>query len=338
VGIGWNAKIPRVSIAVNQERSAVPRDEYPADAVTECDESTHSKPDRLLLSECRSWACGFTQLVNAAADAANVDPRALGVRTLLHLPRVAKADGWVTTRQIEHELNHSARILHRDTEKFKHALPAGKPSLQELEFVEDFDPATSDKLFASLHYLRNAPRRGSRNFALVEPEKRFPVTICSVSPFEWTLVGNHILSEFGIPQEMIRDVSRVYSCDAAPPNAISSLLSRVRTSLNGTVDLLVTAVDPNLGFRGASYRAAGWQLWLTVQPRPYLYHNSRYASPRQLRQRFGTSNLDELEARHPDQRFARSRTRLLAPWIYCCRTRGATEAIQLSGKCPLRRR
>jgi hypothetical protein len=327
-----------VSIAVDHERPAVSQGENPADIASGRGGSTRSEPDRLLLSECRSWAEDFTHLVNAAANAVNVDPRALGVRTLLHLPRVAKADGRVTTRQIERELNHSARILHRDAEKFKHLLPAGKPSLQELEFVEDFDPATSDKLFASLHYLRNAPRRGSRNFALVEPEKRFPVTICSVSPFEWTLVGNHIRSEFGIRQEKILDVSRVYSCDAAPPNAISSLLSRVRTSLNDTIDLLVTAVDPNLGFQGASYRAAGWQLWLTVQPRPYLYHNSRYASPRQLRQRFGTSNLDELEASHPDQRFARSRARLLAALIFCCRTRGATEAIQLNGKCPLRRR
>ena len=43
-------------------------------------------------------------------------------------------------------------------------------------------------------------------------------------------------------------------------------------------DLLVTAVDPNLGFTGCSYRAANWQQWMTVKARPYLYENGRYVS------------------------------------------------------------
>jgi hypothetical protein len=151
-------------------------------------------------------------------------------------------------------------------------------------------------------------------------------------------VGNYIRSEFGIPQEMILDVSRVYSRDVAPHNAISSLLSKVRRSLSGTIDLLITAVDPNLGFVGSSYRAAGWQLWMTVEPRYYLYCDRRYASPRQLRERFGTANLDELKASHPGQYFERRRAHLLDSLIFCCRTRSPTEAIRLSDKFPLRRR
>jgi hypothetical protein len=290
-----------------------------------------------MLSECRASAWQFTQLVSAAANEANVDPSALAVRALLHLPRVAKSNGWVAIRQIERELFHSARILRKDSDAAKHLLTDGKFALQELAFVEDFDLAASDKLFASLHYLRNAPRSGSRNFALVDPEKGCPVAICSVSPLKWTLVGNYIRSEFGIPQEMILDMSRVYSCDVAPYNAVSFLLSKVRRSLSGAIDLLITAVDPNLGFAGSSYRAAGWQLWLTVEPRPYLYCDRRYASPRQLRQRFGTANLDELKASYPGQRFEQRRAHLLDSLIFCCRTKSPTEAIQLSDKCPLRR-
>jgi hypothetical protein len=125
-------------------------------------------------------------------------------------------------------------------------------------------------------------------------------------------------------------VSRVYSCDAAPPNAISFLLARVRSALRRSghdIGLLITAVDPNLGFAGSSYRAANWQQWLTVQPRPYLYHERRYATPRQLRHRFGTSNLTELQARNPGQRFEQSRARLLDSLIFCCRLSGETQDV-----------
>ena len=221
----------------------------------------------------------------------------------------------------------------------KHLIPHSKFALQELIFAEDFDTVTANRLFSSLHYLRSA-RPGSRNFALLDPLGGRPVTMCSVSPLEWKKVGNQIYAQFGIPRETIWDVSRVYSCDVAPPNAISFLLARVRSSLGRSarnINLLVTAVDPNLGFTGSSYRAANWQCWLTVQPRPYLYHDRRYASPRQLQQKFGTSNLAELKARYPSHRFEQSRTRLLDSLIFCCRTNGRTEDIPLSSQHRLHR-
>jgi hypothetical protein len=325
-----------VSVAVDHARPAVRRGEACADIAVERDGSTRDRPNRLKLGQVRTSEWPFTRLLSSAANSASVNPRALADRTLLHLPRVATRDGWVTTGQIEKELFRSARLLSSDTQAVEHLLPDRKFALDALTFVEDFDPVTSYKLFSSLHYLRSA-RLGSRNFALVDPVKGRPVTICSVSPFEWVSVGNHIRNEFDIPQEKILDVSRVYSSDVAPYNAISSLLSRVRRSLRSTADLLITAVDPNLGFQGSSYHAAGWQRWLTVQPRPYFYHNGQYASTRQLRRLFGTSNLDELKASYPGQRFEQSRARLLDSLIFCCRVKRQTEAIKLSDKCPLRR-
>ena len=127
-------------------------------------------------------------------------------------------------------------------------------------------------------------------------------------------------------QNAVWDVSRVYSVDRAPRNAISYLLSRVRSYLRRnmpSIDLLVTAVDPNLGFTGSSYRAANWQQWMTVRARPYLYDNGRYVTPRQLREKFGTSSLIELQANYPG-RFQQSRVRLLDPMIYCCNVNGET--------------
>ena len=184
-------------------------------------------------------------------------------------------------------------------------------------------------IFSMRHYLRSA-RPGSLNYALVDPACRLPVSLCSVSPLQWRRVGNQISAQFGVPIARTWDVSRVYSCDAAPPNAISYLLARVRHDLRRSrvpVDLLTTAVDPNLGFTGASYRAANWQQWLTIQPRPYLYLDGRYVSPRQLRQQFGSAKLSELQATHPGQRFEQSWVRLRDSLIFCWRLRGETEVV-----------
>jgi hypothetical protein len=167
-----------------------------------------------------------------------------------------------------------------------------------------------------------------------------PVCICSVSPLQWRRVAGQIKKQFGVVPERIWDVSRVYTCDSAPPNAISYLLSRVRTVLRQSdvgVDLLTTAVDRNLGFSGASYRAANWQHWITVQPRPYLYHNRSYASPRQLRQRFGTSAIAQLQKSHPDQMFEQSRVKLRESLIFCWRVRGETEFIPEAAALPIHR-
>ncbi len=93
---------------------------------------------------------------------------------------------------------------------------------------------------------------------------------------------------------------------------------RASLAKQGAADLLTTAVDPNLGFTGASYRAANWQRWISVQPRPYLYLDYRYVSPRQLRERFGTANLTELRAAFPGHRFDASRARLRDSLIFGC--------------------
>jgi hypothetical protein len=131
----------------------------------------------------------------------------------------------------------------------------------------------------------------------------------------------------------------VYSVDVAPANAISFLLSKVRKYLRSTmlpVDLLVTAVDPNLGFTGCSYRASNWQQWMTVRARPYLYESGRYVSPRQLRTRFGTSSLVELQARYPGK-FEQSKVRLLDSMIYCCYVNGQTKVVRVQDRARLHR-
>jgi hypothetical protein len=282
----------------------------------------------LHLDECRlSRASLFGALARDTAREAGVEFRSLAVRVLLHLPRVASNKGWVRQWQAQKELRISAERLRRDAWEARTHLPVEKFTLRELAF-ELIDPSRAVPVLTSLHYLQSV-RPHSMYLALVDPIDRLPVALCSVSALEWKCVANQISAQFTIPPERVWDVSRMYSVDGAPANAVSFLLSKVRTYLRrnmSSADLLITAVDPNLGFTGGSYRAANWQQWMTVKARPYFYDNGHYVSARQLRERYGTASLVELKARHT-KRFQQSRATLLDSIIYCCRINGATEVV-----------
>jgi hypothetical protein len=103
-----------------------------------------------------------------------------------------------------------------------------------------------------------------------------------------------------------------------------------------SVELLVTAVDPNLGFTGISYRAANWQQWMTVRARPYLYENHRHVTPRQLRERFGTANLAKLQDKYPGI-FEKSKVSLLDSMIYCSNVSGETKVVPAEDRRRLHR-
>lgn len=277
---------------------------------------------------CRGQDPEFVRQVTATAAAYDVAQRTLTVRTLLHLPRLARPDGTIRASDVRAELRRNAERLQADELKIESLIPRDRYRLADLQFVR-LGGRTAHDVFSTLHYLRSA-RPGSLDFALVDPVRRLPVTLCSVSPLEWARVGRQLQGQFGVPLGAAWDVSRVYSFEVAPVNAISYLLSKVRQAIRREipgVQVLTTAVDPNLGFGGASYRSSNWQQWMSIKARPYLYVDRLYASPRQLRAQFGSANLAELRSAHPEHRFEQSRAVLLDSLIFCCRLRGGTEQV-----------
>lgn len=250
---------------------------------------------------------------------------------------MAGHNGRLTGRQLDAELHHCAVGLRADQAEILDLMPTDSYALQDLRFVS-YDAQNAANIFSHLHYLRSA-RAGSKNYALVDPLHGRPVSLCSVSPLEWSVVGRQLRSQFGVLPERVWDVSRVYSFDLAPANAISFLLAKVRTAVRQsepTAELLVTAVDPNLGFTGSSYRAANWQQWMAIRARPYLYLDRRYVSPRKLREGYGTANLAEVRAQS-GAIVEQSRATLLNSAIYCCRIKGETEVVPAGDQRLLRR-
>jgi hypothetical protein len=264
--------------------------------------------------------------------------RALEVRTLLHLPRVARVDGSVTSGAVNSELRRNAKRLQSDQWDLKDLVPADEFLLSDLRFVRLGNHRAS-RIFSGLHYLRSA-RRESIDFALVDPLNGLPVTLCSVSPLDWTRVDRQLQAQFDVRPGAAWEVSRVYSHSVAPRFAISQLLSRVRQVIGREIpsaEVLTTAVDPNLGFLGTSYRAANWQQWMSVEARPYLYVDGLYVSPRQLRTLWGSANLQQLRREYRNVRFEQSRVRLLDSLIFCCRLREVTEVVPADERRRIRR-
>ena len=273
-------------------------------------------------------AAVLDELVSAAARRFGVESRSLAVRARQQLPRVASTAGSVGPERARREIGFCARRLRRETQQAADSVPRGAFTLPELRFAE-IDEDLARPLLTHLHYLGSV-RPGSRYFALLDPREGLPVALCSLSALQWPRLARKLEQQSELPPERILDVSRVFAVDSAPRNCISTLLSRVRDVVRRTspdIALLTTVVDQNLGFTGHSYRAANWAQWMTIQPRPYLYENGRFVTPRQLREQFGTTDFGELRRSHPRITFQRSRTPLLDSLLYCCRVRGATEVI-----------
>ena len=137
--------------------------------------------------------------------------------------------GWVTTWQAQRELRINAERLRSDVRAARSHVPRRRNSNSASWLFELIDPFRALPLLTSLHYLRSA-RQDSLYFALVDPIDRLPVSLCSVSPsrmevgFKIEITWRNLLFR----PERVWDVSRVYSVDSAPPNAISLLLSKVR--------------------------------------------------------------------------------------------------------------
>jgi hypothetical protein len=271
----------------------------------------------------------FLDRTKEAARTAGVGWRSLRARTLLHLPRIADADGGLAWKAIDEELAWRADQLYADQARVRGLSPTDRfEQPRDLVFREKYEESEANEVFANLHYLKNA-RPGSKYFALVDPVHGRPVSLCSISPLQWKPVARQLYRQFDIPAENVWEISRMYSFDIAPPNVTSYLLARVRRAMRKdepTAELLTTAMDPNVGFNGNSYRGANWMEWMKIQPRPYFYLDGDYVSPRQLRERFGTAGLERISAQYGIE-VTRSAAKLLPSSIFCWRINGATESV-----------
>jgi hypothetical protein len=197
----------------------------------------------------------------------------------MHLPRLARADRTVAVDSALGEIGrlHRQRASELEPLRALAARPRELPTIDQLD-VKVIDRDFAAPVFEHFHYLRSF-RPDSVSVAALHAER--VVALCSISPFDLTTIGERLPVRTAAEAAV---VSRVFAFDWAPRNVISYLLARTQHSpaVGGDVRVLVTYLNPNLGFTGASYRAANWlRVGLEAGTR-YAYLNGNYITDRRL--------------------------------------------------------
>lgn len=206
--------------------------------------------------------------------------RDLLLQALLHLPRLARSDGMLEVRLAAAEIDRllASRAAELAPMRSVSMSPLQTPMLDQLE-VKVVGRQAAEPILGHFHYLRSF-REDSINVAALY-EGRI-VALCSVSPLDPPYLAGSL--PIGAIQE-VAVVSRVFAFDWAPRNVISYLLARTEQmsdAISPEVRMLLTYLNPNMGFTGASYKAANWsRLGLETGTR-YGYLNGEYVTDRRI--------------------------------------------------------
>ncbi|HYI23160.1 MAG TPA: hypothetical protein VEX62_11035 [Candidatus Limnocylindrales bacterium] len=143
------------------------------------------------------------------------------------------------------------------------------------------------------HYL-SSHRPHAQSYGLLTTDQRI-VALATLSHQDIQPIGEAFAPYVAPTQVLV--VSRVFAFDWSPPNTIShllGLLAKVTRQIRPRVRLLITYLNPNLGFTGASYRASNWHLIGEENGTRYAYVDGVYATDRQLIRRWQTADPTRL--------------------------------------------
>lgn len=204
--------------------------------------------------------------------------RDLLLQALLHLPRIAGADGAVSLRAARSEIERQRELRASELAPLASLakVPSSPPSLSELA-IEVVEPDLAETVLGNFHYLRSY-RSDSVSVGAFHRDRL--VALCAVAPLDIPELASQ-LTITSLDEAAV--VTRVFAFDWAPRNVISYLLARIGRSSGLANDrLLVTYLNPNLGFTGASLKAANWQQIGTEVGTRYAYLDGRYITDRRL--------------------------------------------------------
>jgi hypothetical protein len=268
-------------------------------------------------------------LIREQAAQHGVGERPLRLDVLLHLARLADERGCVTADAAANEAARRAERIVASTAGFAHwaATPYPAPTKPSDLRVLRADEALARPLLERFHYLRSF-REASTHVVGALNDGR-PAAILSFSRFDLGTLEAALPVDVA-PGEVLM-LSRVFAFEWAPRNTITYLVRRglaVARDQYRSARLVLTYVNPNLGFSAASYRAGNWTLFAREHGTYYAYLDDEYVTDRFLAARFGTSDPGCLRERL-GHRFAVSRMPLAPLDVYALaldrRVRGALE-------------
>ena len=261
------------------------------DSVLLDDQPSHdSRPADVAVVQLMSLA---EEAVAQAAASFNVDVASLRARVRIAL----FCPSWNREQSIRLVTEEQAEALRKGREAiaslFISKVDDHSTNLTESRLVR-LSSDIGSLISSAAHYLQSA-RPGSAHFGLEDSVSRQLIAYASVSRQDWDVIVDG-LRPINSEETELFSLSRIYATDMAPRNTVSRLLALLikEYSAVGRSVVMSTTVDPNLGFRGTSYRAANWIEFFSIPHLGYLYVDGQFCTRRQLIRTFGSDNPDRL--------------------------------------------
>ena len=239
-----------------------------------------------------------------------VDASSLLKQLSLHLPRFDR-DVALNRECAREESVRLARRLLDLRQESHNRFPSSQSvyALRSLRF-QAIPEKVAKSISESYHYLLSFRDR-SAHFGLVGDGDDWPIAMASLSPCDLSnIVGPLGCENNGVQNGTALVLSRVFAFPGAPKNSISFLFGMTRRWIRKNrpeIQIIVTYVNPNLGFRATTYRADNWQFLGKEAGTRYCYLDGNYVTERYLWTIFGKSP-DELLGSMP--RLSKSRCTL----------------------------
>jgi hypothetical protein len=246
-----------------------------------------SEPEYEARGRAAQFAGRCVEAMQSSEHAARTDWRNLLRQLLLHLPRFSYEE-LEHTPTLRAEIDRlSKKILERNIPSLpsEHPLQTAGIQLRCTQLIE-LQASLACDLHRTHHYL-GSPRSDGIHLGLytaTSPSDRHTLTgAVTLSALDIPHIRSSLPSNICADEVLV--VSRLLGLRGAPPNAMSYLLGRtfdwVRTR-RPDVKLLLTYLNPNLGFCGTVYRATNWLLFGREHKQHYLYLDGDYVTDRAM--------------------------------------------------------
>jgi len=244
-------------------------------------------------------------------------PESLLRQVLLHVHRFDSAE-LSSSGVLEHEVTRIGARLAAEIEQVPEELRHPVEVSLQGTHLDMVDPKTAELVHRTYHYL-GSPRENGIHLGLysdsVSGDPKL-ITLVTLSEFDLPHIVPALPS--GIRREQVMVISRLFSFSWCPRNAMSRTLGLTFSWIRKhrpDVRMLLTYLDPNLGFLGTIYQATNWVLFGRENKKRYLYLNGDYVTDRAMIKKYGTADLQKLQALLGSQ-IARSREALRPLEVY----------------------
>ena len=166
----------------------------------------------------------------------------------------------------------------------------------KLDIVES---TVAQAIHTAYHYLGSA-RRDAIHLGLrcnsCSTHRNKLLSLVALSPLDIPHLINALPSNVNRNEVLV--LSRLFAFNNVPSNTISFTLGRVFKWLRNelpNIKMLISYLDPNIGFSGSVYRATNWKIFAREKKTRYLYIDSKYVTDRYVIETYGSTNLSTLQ-------------------------------------------